>query len=152
MDKHNLLVVSVILLCYIILIIIVAGKFIYSYQVIKNTNFGKSHTSLNVLENKIKWKSDRYQESAFVDFSYIEEQNVFDEELYLKFLDSYYDNRMLYAAFIAYIILMQYFMLRSIRRSVFEETHFIHMRVLMDYIHRQNDEFVHSHYRKVVCE
>jgi hypothetical protein len=84
---------------------------------------------------------DHHSRDFNIDYSYIVEQNVFNEENYRKHLRAFYNTSRLFEAFALLITAFLLLLFRSIRRRNFEETHFIHILELMDYIHRKDGKW-----------
>jgi Na+/H+ antiporter NhaC len=133
--RHNFMTIISIILVFCILIINVdQGKVSIYYQVAKNAQASIQHITL-----QDQMRNSKTSDS--VDYSFMEEQIIFDEELFRKYLISYFYTNRLILAFSSLILVFLHLLLRSIRRGKFEETHFIHTLILMDYIHRIDGEW-----------
>jgi hypothetical protein len=126
--------ISIILVFCILIINADQGKVSFYYQVTKNAEATIQHFTL-IDQMRSSNKSDS------VDYSFMEEQILFEDELFRKCLFSYFYTNRLILAFSSLILVFLHLLLRSIRRGIFEETHFIHTLILMDYIHRIDGEW-----------
>jgi hypothetical protein len=135
--NHFIRLSTVLFICCMIILILTGGKYIAASQVSRN-NY--SYTGLEEVNNSVKYSN--YIRLSLINNIYLDENSIFDEEIYKKLINIYYDNSMIYEAFAAIMITFLYLLLRSIRRVKFEETHFMQTLILMDYLHRIDGDWV----------
>ncbi len=138
-NKFIMLHVSIMLICCMMCLYIVIGLFTYTDYVHKKVNEDNHYSTSNVIENTIRIKDYKEQQLLKVNIIMII-QGIFDEELFKKRLSTYFNNSMLFAAFIEISMSSLLVELRNNRRRYFEETHYIYFLKLMKYIHQMDGE------------
>jgi len=101
---------------------------------------GNHYSSQKVVEG-VKLRNPNYVRQRLNDYLNIKEQGVLDEDLYKKHLSIHFNNSMLFATFISIMMSSLFVMLRRNRREYFEETCFMLLLIIKNYIHRVDGEW-----------
>lgn len=99
------------------------------------------YTTKNIEDYTNSQLSYRDNHVEIINFNlYHDDKLIFHTILFIKFVRTFFNNAMLYTSFITMMFFFIMNALRCKRRRNFEETHFMHILILMNYIHHLSGE------------